>query len=145
VLDKFPLPVHPEGFQLAPAGRRVFLNLPDARQIAVIMRIGGKQTASWKVPGLRANFPLAIPQGGTSDADDVFFDDARQRLYVSCGAGAVDVFLLDGTTIAALARITTSSGARTSLFVPQLDRLFVAARAGLLGGAAAIFEFQPTP
>lgn len=26
------------------------------------------------------------------DADDIFFDRPRRRLYVSCGSGAVDVF-----------------------------------------------------
>ena len=79
------------------------------------------------------------------DADDVFFDNARQRLYVSCGAAAVDVLRKDGTTVTELARISTSSGARTSLFVPQLDRLFVAERAGLLGSNAAIRVYRPTP
>jgi len=44
-----------------------------------------------------------------------------------------------------LARIPTQSGARTSLFVPELDRLFVAARAGLLGSNAGILVFRPTP
>jgi hypothetical protein len=39
----------------------------------------------------------------------------------------------------------TNSGARTSLFVPELDRLFVARRAGLLGSTAAILVFRPTP
>ena len=44
-----------------------------------------------------------------------------------------------------LARVATSSGARTALFVPELDRLFVAARAGLLGSDAAILVFRPFP
>jgi len=30
------LPAHPEGFQLRPRDRRIFVNVPDARQIAVI-------------------------------------------------------------------------------------------------------------
>ena len=44
-----------------------------------------------------------------------------------------------------LARIETSSGARTSLFVPELDRLYIAARAGLVGSDAAILVFRPVP
>jgi hypothetical protein len=79
-----------------------------------------------------------------SDADDVFFDAARHLLYVSCGAGAVDVFRL-APTLERVARVETRSGARTSLFVPELDRLFVAARAGLLGGAASILVLRPQP
>jgi hypothetical protein len=42
-----------------------------------------------------------------------------------------------------VARVTTASGARTSLFVPELDRLFVAQRAGVLSGDAAIRIFRP--
>ena len=37
-----------------------------------------------------------------------------------------------------LARVETSPGARTALFVPELDRLFVAARSGSFGGDAKI-------
>ena len=43
----------------------------------------------------------------------------------------------------ALTSIRTASGARTSLFVPELDRLFVAERAGLLGSEAAIRVYRP--
>jgi hypothetical protein len=38
----------------------------------------------------------------------------------------------------------TIAGARTSLFVPELDRLFVAARANA-SEPAAIWVFRPTP
>jgi hypothetical protein len=43
-----------------------------------------------------------------------------------------------------MARIPTSAGARTSLFVPEMDRLLVAVRAGL-AGPAAIWMFKPMP
>jgi hypothetical protein len=79
------------------------------------------------------------------DADDVFFDEARSRIYVSCGEGAVDVFQREGERARHLARIPTASGARTALFVPETDRLYVAARAGLLGGEAAILVMRPSP
>ena len=168
------LAAHPESFQLDPASGRVFVNVPDAGQIAVIDFATARQIASWTVPGLRANFPLAIDGSGTTiaavfrhpaklvlldtrtgvatqqldtcgDSDDVFFDAKRQRIYVSCGAGAVDVFQREAAGYRHLARVETSSGARTSLFVPELDRLYVAARAGLLGSDAAILVFRPLP
>jgi hypothetical protein len=41
-----------------------------------------------------------------------------------------------------LARVPTVSGARTSLFVPEMDRLFVAVRAGS-NEPAAIWVFRP--
>jgi hypothetical protein len=79
------------------------------------------------------------------DADDVFFDPSRSRAYVSCGAGEVTVLQRDGTTWRRLDPIHTASGARTSLFVPELDRLFVAERAGVLGSDAAIRVYRPSP
>lgn len=168
------LPAHPESFQLAPDGGRAFVNLPDARQIAVVDLVSGRQIARWRMADSRANFPMAIDPTGRlvasvarnpprlllfdsgsgalieqhetcGDADDVFFDAKRGRIYVSCGAGAIDVFVRKESGFARLARIETESGARTSLFAPELDRLFVAARAGLLGGQAKILVFRPSP
>ena len=78
------------------------------------------------------------------DADDVFFDAKRRRIYVSCGAGAVDAFQADAAGYRPLARVETSSGARTSLFVPELDRLYIAARAGLLGRTPRSSCFDPS-
>jgi hypothetical protein len=79
------------------------------------------------------------------DADDLFFDAKRRRIYVSCGSGAIDVFEQSGGKYVASAHIETRSGARTSLFVPALDRLFVAARAGSSGEGAALLVYRPAP
>ncbi len=165
------LKAHPEGFQIDPASQRVFVNLPNARQVVVVDRAARRQIAGWSVPELRANFPMAwlAPRGEVvtgfrsparlvriraadgavlgnqntcGDADDVFHDARRDRLYVTCGEGVVEVWRADGAGYARLARIATVSGARTGLFVPELDRLFVAVRAR--GGApAAIWIFKP--
>jgi hypothetical protein len=75
------------------------------------------------------------------DADDVFIDRKRHRVYVSCGEGFIDVF--EGEAgYRRLARVPTVSGARTSLFAPELDRLFVAVRAAS-HEPAAIWVFRP--
>jgi DNA-binding beta-propeller fold protein YncE len=174
VVGRIGVAAHPEGFQIDPVAQRAFVNVPDAHQIAVIDVASGKQTAAWRVPGLSANFPMARTQDGTiiatvfrsparlvlldaqtgairvnietcGDADDVFFDNARQLIYVSCGAGSVDVFQQDAAGYRLLGRVKSSPGARTSLFVPELDRLFVTAPAGFfgLGSDAAILVFRP--
>jgi DNA-binding beta-propeller fold protein YncE len=165
---------HPEGFQIDPATGRTFVNVPDSKQIAVVDLDTRRQIATWKVPGASSNFPMALDstKGALAtvfrspsrlvlldtktgavvgnlptcgDADDVFFDAKRERIYVSCGAGEIAVFQRDGGTYRALASVATTSGARTSLFVPELDRLFLAVRAGLLGSAASIQIFRPMP
>jgi DNA-binding beta-propeller fold protein YncE len=174
VLDTITLKGHPEGFQIEPKTGRVFVNVPDAKQIAVVDLDARRQIGEWKVPGAGSNFPMALDPANEvlaavfrspprlvllntktgavaanletcGDADDVFFDPKRERIYVSCGAGEISVFQRDGGTYRPLASIRTASGARTSLFVPELDRLFLAVRAGLLGSDASIQIFRPTP
>src|SRR5215468_10572215 len=78
------------------------------------------------------------------DADDVFVDPRRRRVYVSCGEGVVDVLEQSDTGYRHVARVPTVSGARTSLYVPEIDRLFVAVRARSIE-AAAIWVFRPAP
>ena len=54
------------------------------------------------------------------DADDLFIDAKRDRVYISCGSGFIDVLEAKGTTYRRIARIPTVSGARTSLSYPNL-------------------------
>ncbi|WP_225164493.1 hypothetical protein [Bradyrhizobium sp. BRP56] len=165
------LKAHPESFQLQPDSGRIFVNLPDARTVAVVDVASGKQLASWPLDK-GGNFAMAIDHersrvllvyrspaelaafstdgkaiaatGTCGDADDLFVDAKRGRIYVSCGGGYVDVFEIDGAAYRLIARLPTATGARTSLFVPELDRLFVAVRAGA-AGPAAIWVFKPMP
>lgn len=168
-----PLTAHPEGFQIDPDTSQLFVNVPDAHAIAVIDRASQKQTGKWSIPNHGANFPMALDPvrrqvfvifrapaefgvfsmtGGKliataetcGDADDLFIDAKRSRIYVSCGAGFVDVLGAKGATYRRIARIPTVSGARTSLFVPELDRLLVAVRTST-GERAAIWVFRPIP
>jgi DNA-binding beta-propeller fold protein YncE len=173
-LTDIPLPAHPEGFQLAADGSRAFVNVPDAQQIASLDLFSGQQTATWRVPDLQSNFPMALDHQGRTlavsfrgparlalfdtgsgevianvdtcgDADDVFFDERCRRIYVVCGAGAVDVFDRNESGLRRMAQVETAPGARTGLFVPELDRLFVAARSASPGANAKILVFRPSP
>jgi DNA-binding beta-propeller fold protein YncE len=168
----FRLKAHPEGFQIDVTGAQAFVNLPDAHEIAVVNLATGV-SRSLPVEGLRGNYPMAINRdaqqvlvvfrnpptlmvfsglegraGGKidtcGDADDVFVDTTRYRVYLSCGEGVVDVLEARGETYAHLAKVPTVAGARTSLFVPEFDRLFVAVRANS-SEPAAIWVFRPTP
>ena len=176
VVARVKLSAHPESFQLDPAARRAYVNVPNAHEIAVVDLTAGQQAARWPVGDLRANFPIALDVGGAflavvfreparlvlldaasgavrasiktcGDADDVFLDAKRRRIYVSCGEGNMDVLQQEEEGLRSIGRIKTASGARTSLFVPEVDRLFVAARAGFfgLGSDAAVLIFRPKP
>ncbi len=63
------------------------------------------------------------------DADGVFFDANHQRIYATCGGGEISLFTIqDGAPGGYFAAppVATDAGARTGLFAPDLDRLFVA-------------------
>lgn len=77
------------------------------------------------------------------DVDDLFVDAKRQQLYVICGAGLIDLLATSQGRYASIGRLTTAPGARTGLFVPELDRLFVAVPASSRQGAA-IWVFEPS-
>jgi len=62
------------------------------------------------------------------DADDLFYDPSRDSLYVIGGEGYVDVLhVSERTKLTSIAHVATSPGARTGLFVPEWNRLVVAA------------------
>jgi YVTN family beta-propeller protein len=167
-----PLTGHPESFQLSHDETRIFVNIPDAHEIAIIDRSLRKQVARWPMSNASGNFPMALDDDGgrvftvfrypaklgvfamldgkslatadvCGDADDIHFDAKRQRLYVSCGDGTIDV-LNTNDGFRRVASIPTVTGARTALFEPDFDRLFLAVRAQR-GVPAALWIFQPQP
>jgi hypothetical protein len=169
-----PLPAHPEGFQIDAGGRRVFVNLPDAGQIVSVDLLSGRPVAAWADGQLTANFPMAIDSAGKAlavafrgpprlvlraavsgdviagietcgDADDLFFDERRRRIYVICGEGVVDTIERGAAGLRGLGPAKTAVGARTALFVPELDRLFVAAGGAAEDDEAKLLVFRPSP
>jgi len=105
--------------------------------------VGFRNPPQLSVFSLRDGSAIAAV-GACGDTDDLFFDAKRQRVYLSCGDGYVDVFEAQGDAYGRSAHIPTISGARTALFVSELDRLFVAARANP-GEPAALWVFRPIP
>jgi len=156
VLGEAKLAGHPESFQLERSGSRVFVNVPTADQIAVVDRASMKVMAMWPIMGAKSNFPMALDEANhrlfvgcrrpakvlvydtttgkesgsfdiVGDTDDLFYDAARKRLYVSGGEGYIDVFQeQDASRFTRIAHVATAAGARTSLFVPEQSRLYLA-------------------
>jgi DNA-binding beta-propeller fold protein YncE len=149
------LSAHPEAFELEKNGKRIFVNVPNARQVAVIDPNKGEIVATWKTDLAFGNFPMALDETNhrlfvgcrlpaklvvlntesgdvvtktdiSGDPDDVFYDNKRHRIYAICGAGKIDVIeQTDPNNYKASAKIDTAKGARTGLFVPEQDVLFV--------------------
>lgn len=154
--DNFPLPVHPESFQIAADGNRVYVNLPDHRSIATIDLETRSVNPTWAHPSASGNFPMALDETihrlfipcrqparlqvvnsdtgritswapTVADADDVFVDEARRFVYVLGGGGYVDVeFVRAADALVSRFHVATGPGARTGLYVPEWNQLLVA-------------------
>jgi DNA-binding beta-propeller fold protein YncE len=156
MIGSISLSAHPEAFELEKNGKRIFVNVPNARHVAVIDRNQGKVVATWKTDLAFGNFPMALDETNhrlfvgcripsrlvvlntessevvtkiniSADPDEVFYDGKRHRIYAICGSGKIDIIeQTDPNTYKALTKINTADGARTGLFVPERDTLFVA-------------------
>jgi DNA-binding beta-propeller fold protein YncE len=156
--DEFKLGAHPESFQLSTTGPNIYVNLPDLKQIAVVNR-GTYSTERWPVT-FTSNFPMALDESDhrlfvatrtpprlavydtdsghlvrsypvVQDADDLYYDSSRKRLYIPGGEGFISVFQqnsADDYTL--IAKIPSSVGARTAGYFGRghkgLDRFYLA-------------------
>jgi YVTN family beta-propeller protein len=162
---------HPESFQIDRTANRIYVNVPDERQIEVIDIEKQFVVEKWKMTIASSNFPMCLDEpnhrlfigcrhqpkllvidtqtGKTissydidRDIDDIFFDAPKKQIYLSCGGGYVDVFTQkDPNTYISADRISSCSGARTSLFVPELNQLIVASPSGI-NADAALFVYN---
>ena len=150
------LSAHPEAFELEKNGRRIFVNVPNSRHVAVIDRDKGEVIARWQTDLAFGNFPMALDEANhrlfvgcrlpsklvvldtdsgnvvaksdiSGDPDEVFYDSKHHRIYTICGAGKINILdQIDPDTYAVSTNIDTAEGARTGLFVPERQALFVA-------------------
>lgn len=155
-LGRIVLPSHPEAFEVENGGARIYINVPDAQQIAVADWARRSVVRRWPMVKFRANFPMGYdrvhrrlfvvcrrpaeflaldPDSGkilahlpaVGDADDLYYDSAERRIYISGGQGAISVIEQENANrYRTVATLRTASGARTSLFVPELKRLYLA-------------------
>ena len=156
VVGNVKLEGHPESFQLDGPGKRIFVNVPDKEEVEIIDLNKKKVIKRWKLRGAKLNFPMGLDtlnhhlfigsrhqdnllvldtESGSqvttldtdSDADDLFYDQKNDNIYLSCGSGFIDVFKqkIDGN-YKFIEKISSASGARTSLFIPNLNELIVA-------------------
>ncbi len=165
---------HPESFQLEKDGGRIFVNVPDARHVAVIDRKTRTLLEAWLLPNAQSNFPMALDETNqrlivgcrnparlvvldtasgklvgdlaiSGDADDLFYDAQRKRLYASCGEGTIDVIeQRDADHYNMLEKIPTAPGARTSFFSAELNRFYLAVpQRGERGAEIRVYEVAP--
>ena len=159
ITGRIELPAHPESFQLERRGDRVFVNVPWSHKVVVVDRVKKAVIADWSLPLVAGNYAMALDEGGRrlfvaarmpatllvfdidagrivakmaigGDVDDMYFDADRKRLYVICGEGRIDVVRQESPDRYALeSSVTTAPRARTGIFVPEDNAVYVAAPA----------------
>jgi YVTN family beta-propeller protein len=165
---------HPESFQLESSGARVFVNIPSANEIAVVDREQKKVTSTWLMTSALSNFPMALDESqhrlfvgfrlpaklivfdtetgksvasfeSAGDVDDIFYDATHKMIFVIGGEGSIDIFSQqDADHYQLMTRIPTASGARTGLWVSELNRLYVAVpHRGTQEAGIQVYELQP--
>jgi DNA-binding beta-propeller fold protein YncE len=173
--EEYKLGAHPESFQLETSGKNIYVNLPDLKQIAVINR-RTHAIVRWPLT-LELNFPMALDEAdhrlfvGTrepprlavfdtdsghmiaalpsvQDADDLYYEAARKRIYLPGGEGFVYVYQQqDRDHYQLVAKIPSALGARTAGYFGKsrkgFDRFYLAvpARAGH-GAEIRIYTLQ---
>ncbi|MDE1763843.1 MAG: YncE family protein [Thaumarchaeota archaeon] len=156
LVDSIKLDGHPESFQVSDEIQpEIFVNVPENNSIEVIDSQNRTVVAKWANNGASGNYPMALDEDShrlfvayreppelhvvdtgsgkviaslavSGDPDDIFYDAENKQIYVSEGQGFIDVISGQDNNYHEIARIPTENGARTSLFVPQLDRFYVA-------------------
>jgi DNA-binding beta-propeller fold protein YncE len=165
---------HAEAFEVENGGARIYVNVPTAAEIAVAGWDRRSVIERWPMEKYRANFPMAFDRARhrlfvvcrrpaellaldsrsgkvvahlavAGDADDVYYDLARRRIYVSGGQGAISVVdQVDADHYRLGTSIPTGPGARTSLFVRQMDRFYLAVpRRGARTAEIRVYAVNP--
>ncbi|MEO5494992.1 MAG: hypothetical protein ABIR08_13310 [Sphingomonas sp.] len=155
-------------------GRRIFVLVPEKGQVVVLDRTSRAVLATWTVPGIQKNVALAMDEKKhrlflgvrtpasivvlnsetgavvasiptTATLDGLSFDQATRRIYTTGGEGFLDVTQqIDADRYQRITRIPTRPAARTSLFVPEWQRLFVAIpRDNARGAELRVFDVVP--
>jgi DNA-binding beta-propeller fold protein YncE len=155
LLGKISLPDKLQGIAVEQNGIRIFANMPTLKQVAVMDRYKLTLLTTWPLANAEGNTPLGLDEArhrlfvGTrhpaqlvvldtatgkavakintnSDADDLFYDPAHKRIYVSCGEGFIDVIEhRDADHYRLIARVPTVAGARTSAFSAELSSFYL--------------------
>jgi DNA-binding beta-propeller fold protein YncE len=153
--QEIPLDAHPESFQIEKSGTRVFVNVPDHKEVEVADVVKDSLLAHWPVTTCADNFPMTLDEahhrlfvacrtpalllvldtesGKTvashpivEHTDDLFYDASKGRIYI-LGEGFIEAWQQkDPDHYDKIGRYPTPAGARTGLFVPDWGKLFVA-------------------
>jgi DNA-binding beta-propeller fold protein YncE len=166
---------HVEAFALDPLSSRLFINITDKGEVAVVDRQSMKEINRWPIGVAGQNSPMIYdsphkkllivcrnpPMLVVMDAisgkivanlpaagrsDDVAFDPTSGLIYVPGGEGFVSVIHQDsGDKYSLVANVPTALGAKTSLLLPSMHRYFIAVSPGNTKAMARLLIFETSP
>lgn len=150
------LPGTAEGFQIETGRPRLYLNIPSPSQVLVIDTVKKEVVTSYPVKMASGAHPLVLDEANKrifigcrtepmvvvmdsetgkeitsvaipKDIDDLHYDAKRKKLYASCGEGFIAVIRQESADKYELEnKIATVKQAKTSLFAPESNRLYLA-------------------
>src|SRR6266481_5463614 len=163
---------HVEAFALESTSSRLFVNITDKHEVAVVDRKAMKEITRWPIGSQADNSPMAYDEAhhrllivcrkpGTllvmdsengkvvaqlpavERSDDIAFDAAEGRVYVPGGEGYISVFQQKSADqYQLLAKVKTEPGAKTCLLVPSLARFYVAVSPGETKAPAKVLIYH---
>jgi DNA-binding beta-propeller fold protein YncE len=166
---------HVEAFALESSSSRLFVNLTDKHEVAVVDRKAMQVITRWPIGTMADNSPMAYDEPhrrllivcrnpgsllvmdsdsgkvvahlpAAERSDDIAFDAEKGRVYVPGGEGYISVFQQrSADQYELLAKVTSEPGAKTCLLVPSLARFFVAVSPGDTKAAAKVLTFRVLP
>jgi hypothetical protein len=125
LVANLPVAAHPEALDLDAKNDRIFVNIADAGQVAVIDGKTHTITTTWTLKTAKDNTPLA-------------YDEADDLLLVGCRAPA-KILALDGKTGREVSFVASSAGADDLFFEPSTRRGY------LITGSGTIDEVELSP
>ncbi len=163
---------HVEAMVLAKRDDRIFINLTDKNELAVVNRKTGKILARWPVPAANMNSLITFDEAAhrlyvvcrdpgmlvvmNSDtgkvidslpapgtADGMAMDLASHRIYVPGGVGWIGVYDISNPDHPKLiAKVPSATGAKTCILLPKMHRFIVGRCPGDTGVLGKVMVYE---
>jgi hypothetical protein len=163
---------HVEALAVQQSGPRLYINVTDKNDLAVVDKPSHKIVARWPIKEAEQNALVQLDEathrlfvvtrkpgkmlvldadsgatvahfGAPGRVDQEIFDQANHRIYAPGGEGYIGVYAeQDANHFVELAHVPSAVGAKTAVLVSELHRLYVAVSPGEGKTGAAVLWFD---
>ena len=143
-----------EAMAIDHTGKKLYVNLRDPDEIGVVDLLTGQLAARWPIPEAKSQNALVLDEPNhrlftathtppmlfvfdidtgkviaslpcAVNSDDMGYDPVRKRIYITGDGSASVIKQQDADHYVSVAEVPTGYRARTSIFVPELNRLYL--------------------